>query len=193
MKLIASGVTFSAAIMRSPSFSRSSSSTMTIMRPSWISAIASSIVANCIRLQQAFYVFRQDIELQVHRIVRPGSLQVRILERVRNYCDGKNIRSKKSGNGQADAVHGDRPFLNQIPLIGFRIFHLEIPGVTLPLEAAYMSQAVDVTLHDMPAKSRIRAHRPFEIHNRAFLQIAQAGSIKSLARQFGGKSAIRQG
>ena len=33
MKLIASGVTFSAAIIRSPSFSRSSSSTMMIILP----------------------------------------------------------------------------------------------------------------------------------------------------------------
>src|SRR5207249_9766954 len=145
MKLIASGVTFSAAIMRSPSFSRSSSSTMMIMRPSWISAMASSIVANCIRLQQAFYVFRQDIELQVHRIVRPGCLQVRILERVRNYCDGKNIGRWESGYGQADAVHGNRPFLNEITLIGFGIFHFENPCIILPLEAPYTSHAVDVT------------------------------------------------
>src|SRR5881296_4194508 len=90
MKLIASGVTFSAAIMRSPSFSRSSSSTMTIMRPSCISAIASSIVANCIWLQQAFYILCQDIELQVHRIFRPGCPQVRIFERIWNYCDRKH-------------------------------------------------------------------------------------------------------
>ena len=46
MKLMASGVIFSAAIVRSPSFSRSSSSTSTIMRPWRISSTASSIVAN---------------------------------------------------------------------------------------------------------------------------------------------------
>src|SRR5258708_31804594 len=40
MKLIASGVTFSAASIRSPSFSRSSSSTMTIMRPATTSSTA---------------------------------------------------------------------------------------------------------------------------------------------------------
>ena len=42
MKLIASGVTISAAIARSPSFSRSSSSTMMTMRPALISSTASS-------------------------------------------------------------------------------------------------------------------------------------------------------
>src|SRR5580704_6287109 len=40
MKLMASGVTFSAARVMSPSFSRSSSSTTTIMRPARISSIA---------------------------------------------------------------------------------------------------------------------------------------------------------
>ncbi len=43
MKLIASGVTFSAAITRSPSFSRSSSSMTTTILPSRMAAIAASI------------------------------------------------------------------------------------------------------------------------------------------------------
>src|SRR5271154_1199831 len=46
MKLMASGVIFSAAMVRSPSFSRSSSSTRTIMWPWRISSTACSTVAN---------------------------------------------------------------------------------------------------------------------------------------------------
>src|SRR5579871_6250880 len=46
MKLMASGVTFSAAKVRSPSFSRSSSSTTTIIRPARISATALSTSQN---------------------------------------------------------------------------------------------------------------------------------------------------
>src|SRR5262245_22593489 len=45
MKLIASGVTLSAAIVRSPSFSRSSSSTTITIRPSRIASMASSMGA----------------------------------------------------------------------------------------------------------------------------------------------------
>src|SRR5207245_599587 len=45
MKLMASGVTLSAAMARSPSFSRSSSSTRTTMRPWRMSSTASSTVA----------------------------------------------------------------------------------------------------------------------------------------------------
>ena len=46
MNVIASGVTNCAAIVRSPSFSRSASSTTTTKRPERMSSIASSIVAN---------------------------------------------------------------------------------------------------------------------------------------------------
>src|SRR5262249_34277184 len=46
MKLIVAGVTFSAAIVRSPSFSRSASSTTITMRPARMSSTASSIRAN---------------------------------------------------------------------------------------------------------------------------------------------------
>ena len=45
MNVIASGVTNCAAIVRSPSFSRSASSTTTTKRPERMSSIASSIVA----------------------------------------------------------------------------------------------------------------------------------------------------
>jgi hypothetical protein len=45
MKLIASGVTSSAAMVRSPSFSRSSSSTRITILPRFISSIAASIFA----------------------------------------------------------------------------------------------------------------------------------------------------
>ena len=46
MKLMISGVIFSAATVKSPSFSRSSSSTTTSMRPARISSIASGMEAN---------------------------------------------------------------------------------------------------------------------------------------------------
>ena len=51
MKLMASGVIFSAAMVRSPSFSRSSSSTTITICPARIAAIASAMCANgCVRL-----------------------------------------------------------------------------------------------------------------------------------------------
>ncbi len=48
MKLIASGVANCAAIVRSPSFSRSGASTTTTILPARMSSIASSIVENAV-------------------------------------------------------------------------------------------------------------------------------------------------
>ena len=74
MKLIASGVANCAAIVRSPSFSRSSSSQTTTILPWRISSIASSIVANgvvrlwscsCAGLHQPLDVLGEDVDLDV--------------------------------------------------------------------------------------------------------------------------------
>src|SRR5262249_42176677 len=84
MKLIASGVANCAAIARSPSFSRSSSSTIRTVRPIRKSSIASGIeqndasgadpldsgpvpVALNSSLQQALDVLREDVDFDVHR------------------------------------------------------------------------------------------------------------------------------
>ncbi len=57
MKLMISGVIFSAAQARSPSFSRSSSSTMMISRPSLMSRAASSMEAKGMLLKLARRLF----------------------------------------------------------------------------------------------------------------------------------------
>ena len=97
MKLMISGVTFSAATVRSPSFSRSSSSTTMIMRPSRKASTASSIGANGDRVLPGFFchafdpvahdfhraqhVLAEHVALEVHQVVDPGELQVRVLPR----------------------------------------------------------------------------------------------------------------
>jgi hypothetical protein len=59
MKLIASGVANWAAIVRSPSFSRSAASTTTTNLPWRISSIASSIAENGVVFSGAVCVMRQ--------------------------------------------------------------------------------------------------------------------------------------
>src|SRR5438105_11136413 len=76
MKAIPSEVIFSAAMMRSPSFSRSASSTTTTNSPRATAATASSIGANVIvnplssRFHQALDVLGHQVDLQVHRSAR---------------------------------------------------------------------------------------------------------------------------
>ncbi len=59
MKLMASGVIFSAAMVRSPSFSRSSSSTTMTISPALIASIDASIDANgLVRFRAPFAIRR---------------------------------------------------------------------------------------------------------------------------------------
>src|SRR5918998_2279641 len=116
MKFMSSSVTSSAAIVKSPSFSRSSSSqTMTIL-PFLISSMTSSIGLNGIfhspleclrasfqpRLQQPLHVFPYDVRLQVYMVSRREILQVRRPPRLGQYRDGE--RGLADGDeGEADA------------------------------------------------------------------------------------------
>src|SRR6476619_616662 len=68
MKLMASGVTNWAATVRSPSFSRSSSSTTTSMRPARISSIASAMVANRMVSFRIPWPARDLLRVQVPRV-----------------------------------------------------------------------------------------------------------------------------
>ena len=86
---LAPRVTWSAATIRSPSFSRSASSTTMTMSPRAMAAIRSSIggKAHAKPLQQPLDVLGQDIELKVDQIAR--ALQPRLvdLEGVRDQGD----------------------------------------------------------------------------------------------------------
>ena len=141
MKLIASGVTFSAAIVRSPSFSRSSSSTTMIISPARMASTASSIGANGERLLPRHF----EIALQCDDFprsgmpvsVRPASSAARTtylptmshsrLTRSR-ICDATEVRvlhrerhdlhveaiGPEPGDGQADAVDRDRALVHDV-------------------------------------------------------------------------------
>src|SRR2546427_231311 len=117
MKLMASGVAFSAAITRSPSSSRLRSSTTITMRPAWISSSAASIVSNgagigappCgikMRSRKPRDVLGHDVHLDVDLVA--GALA---RDRRRGKCVG-NQRHREafvhhSGDGQADAINSD--------------------------------------------------------------------------------------
>src|SRR3712207_4520438 len=98
MKLMSSGVTSSAAMVRSPSFSRSSSSqTMTIL-PACMSSTISSIGLNGIfdaplevlhLSDQPLHVFGDDVRLQVYVISHPQLAEIRLLAGLRQDRDGK--------------------------------------------------------------------------------------------------------
>src|SRR5262245_35986135 len=135
MKLIASGVIFSAAIVRSPSFSRSSSSTTMTILPARIASMASSMRAKGLaprraplaismcrfmfsqrqsrELSRAHHILTDEVALKVHPISDLGTAEIRVAHR-KGYHLYVDSVSSKPGNGETDAVDGDRPFLNDV-------------------------------------------------------------------------------
>ena len=87
MKLIAAGVIFSAAIVRSPSFSRSSSSTTMIISPSRMASMAFSIGA---KTDLGFFPARLAAVISTSRQGRKLSLQ----------CAGRRRRDAVPGPGR---------------------------------------------------------------------------------------------
>src|ERR1700694_170399 len=121
MKAIHSGVTISAAIARSPSFSRSSSSTMMTGRPALSSSIASGIVARGIclfntrfgtlgtRTYQTFHITGDQVHLQVHSAALLVAASSCLVQRVRDVGDGEGVVVVVDPyHGEADTVDRDR-------------------------------------------------------------------------------------
>src|SRR5918992_985479 len=137
MKLMSSGVTSSAAMVRSPSFSRSSSSqTMTIF-PALMSSMTSSIWLNGIfdaplevlqasassRPYEPLDVFRYDVRLQVHASSWLQPAEVRIRAGLRQDGD-RQRRIPHRDDGEAYAVHADAPFFDGVAQHAFWRFEL---------------------------------------------------------------------
>src|SRR6185503_18196294 len=112
MKLIASGVANWAASVRSPSFSRSSSSQTTTMRPARISSSASSTVANGLAMQ-LLYVLGEHINLQIDRPPGRGGSERRALKGLGDQGHGEAV-VVDGGHGQRHAVHRDRALLDDV-------------------------------------------------------------------------------
>src|SRR5580700_1487440 len=123
MKLIASGVANCAASVRSPSFSRSSSSHTTTILPSRISSIACSIVAKGVveddvlmrspsdSAHQPLDVLGEDVDLDVHDRTFADRAETCPLERLGNKRHGEAGVIQRTDR-QADAVDGDRALLD---------------------------------------------------------------------------------
>src|SRR5438046_2603340 len=111
MKLMCSGVTSSAATTRSPSFSRSSSSTTITNLPAAKSEIASGTVASPMRYlillaEVAGHVAGHDVRFEVYHTAGAVASRDRDLEGVRDqgHLDGAG-RLGHRGHRQAASVH----------------------------------------------------------------------------------------
>src|SRR5438445_5179964 len=121
MKLMCSGVTSCAATTRSPSFSRSSSSTMMTNLPASKSAIASGTVARLMAprilpVEVSGHVARYDVRLEVDD--RAFSVPTRDgrVQRMWDQGDREGARWLVHRRyGEANAVHSNRSFDGDVP------------------------------------------------------------------------------
>src|SRR5699024_7984777 len=149
MKLMSSACTCSAAMIRSPSFSRLASSSMMTMRPARRSATMSSMGLKAMgvtsngkngkvecavlyavsgsELQHAIQVAGHNIHFQIHRIAKRPIAQVRMRHGMRHYVDTKVV-AIHFVHGEADAVYADRALGRDKPRQRIRHREHEPPG-----------------------------------------------------------------
>src|SRR5512140_467243 len=209
MKLIASGVTNSAARVRSPSFSRSSSSTRMTIFPSRMSAMASSIVesgipsppfsripvilqeiqrdaAPALPFEALEDVFPDDVGFDVDPLPCPHDSKGRSFEGDRD--DGQFETVPTGGaDRQADAVDGHRPLVNH-ELHYRRIgLDMEYPGFPQRADLPDHAGPVDVAVDDVPPQPPRQGERPLEVHLRPGTHPAEGGLRERLLRDVRGE------
>src|SRR3954447_22748353 len=175
MKLIASGVTNLAAMTRSPSFSRPSSSTTTTMRPAAISSRASSMVANSMSDlvgKEPLHILGKDVNLEVDRASGLRLPQRRPLQRLGDERDGEPVVADL-GHRERDAVDGDRALLHHIAQQRRVGVDRHDPREALLPDPADDPEAVDVALHDVAAEPIGGAQRQLEVDLRPRLHLPQ--------------------
>src|SRR4051794_5124367 len=187
MKLIASGVTNCAAITRSPSFSRSSSSTTTTIRPAAMSSRASSMVANCTSAlagNELLHVLGEDVDLEIDGSPLPSGAERRALEGLRDQRDREPVVADLR-DGQRDPVDGDRALLHDVA----QQRRLGIDGhdarEALVADVAHDAEAVDVALHDVAAEAVGGAQRQLEVDPRVRLHAPERRPAQRLVHHVG--------
>ena len=120
MNVIVSGVIFSAAMMRSPSFSRSASSTTTTISPRAMASTASSISANGMSGPQPSALASKRstyfATMSTSRLtVSPGCFVPSVVTAsVCGITATANPSARQRGHREADAVDGDRALLDDV-------------------------------------------------------------------------------
>src|SRR5688572_19925161 len=163
-----SGVANSAAWIRSPSFSRSSSSTTTRISPRAYAATASSIwakgMSGILPGEQSLDVLGRDVDLEVHTVARALVPEGGDLRRVRDDRDGEVVVARLD-DGEADAVDGDRALLHHVAEELAIRAHAQVGGSVDDL-----ADRVDVPLDEVAAQAIAQADRALEVHAMAGLE-----------------------
>src|SRR6266511_3151824 len=174
MKLTASGVANWAAIVRSPSFSRSAASTTTTNLPWRISSIASSMVAKALRSctcitsnripdQKTLDVLRQDIRLEVDAVAGLETAKRGGFERVLDEGDGESSLVQLR-DGERDAFDRDRALLDEVAEELRTRVDPDASPLPLRVDRTDRPHPVHVTLDVVAAEGLTCAQGRLEVH-----------------------------
>src|SRR6185503_9648300 len=158
MNAIDSAVTFSAAMMRSPSFSRSASSTTTTSSPRWIAAIAFSMWVKGMTSafsgdEEAFDVLGDHVGLQVDAVAGVAHAERGDREGVWDQRDAE-LGVVDGGDREAHAVDGDGALLDQVTREVGGCPHGDAGGaVGLRFDLHDLADAVDVAEHQVATQA----------------------------------------
>src|SRR5580704_11076332 len=169
MKLTSSGRTHSAAMIRSPSFSRSSSSMMTAIFPRRRSSRISSIVLNAAISalgssfgHEPFKIARNDIDFDVYFISQPKLAQRGDGKGMRNDVDVE-MRAGNIVDGQAHSVDADRSLGRHEAQQIRRQFELHAPGSCVLRHPPQRAKRIHVAADQVSAERIARAQTGLEI------------------------------
>src|SRR4051812_13705333 len=189
MNASSSGVACSAAKIRSPSFSRSSSSTTITARPAAMSATALSMSANMTISQHLLDVLGDHVDLEVDGVADGFGTEDGELERGRDEPDAERVGGDLH-DGQRDAVDGDRALLHHVAgQLGRQreAQHLPLVG---GLAGDDRADPVDVALHEVPAEPGADGRGALQVDLRAGFEHAERGTPQALPHHVGREDAV---
>src|SRR3954447_9696163 len=125
------------------------------------------------------HILGDHVDLQVHGAAHVGAAQVRAFQRLgdQRHVEGRVV---DPGDGQADAVDGDRALLNHVAQQLGRRLDGHHAGEAVLRDARDDADAVDVTLHDVAAQARVRAQGEIQVDLRAGLDVGQGRAPQRL-------------
>src|SRR3954451_16931574 len=212
MKLTASGVANCAAIVRSPSFSRLSSSQTTTIRPRRISSSASSIGEKGLAarsatapaagsgargssgisfpsfvdkaLHERLHVAGDEVHLDVEAVALAGLAERRSRQRLGDQR-GLDAAVRDVGDRQADPVEGDRAARHDVAAQAGREVDAKPARGAVRADRHDRADPIDVTLDEVAAEWIAGAQRRLEVHPVAGAKVDEAGQRQRLVDRVG--------
>ena len=138
-------------------------------------------------LQELFYVFGQDVALQVYAGTGAVSAEGGVAEGVGN--DGHTEHAAfERGDGEADAIDGDGSFVYQVRIELGGDANAQPPVVIAEgVERQEFAGAIDVALDDVAAEAAAGGKGALQIDARTGAQVAQIAAPEGLRGEIGGE------